>query len=382
MSNILIIGNSLAAVAAIEEIRRSDKESSITLFCPEGVLPYNRALLPAILAKDAKESHAHVVHEKFFKEHNVKLVHNEVLTRISIKRNQVTTESKAHFSFDKLLMTDLPGVRLPSVKGHQKTGVFDVFRLTSLKEIIKEVPYVESIVVPVTNFAGFEFACALSRLGKSVILLCPPQGILAEIFDDDTAALLKQIVEAKNIRVIGDSIEEILGDAEVKAVKLKSGKVIAAEMVLFDQIQPDVRVLSESGLLEEDQIVVGEFFNTLAENIFACDCALGAYDLLHQESIAQGTCAAANMMTLGSKVFEPPVLLRDFGTKVVDGFCGGFVRLLEGGREKMQFDGPSNIYKKVYLLNDALVGAVWFNALADKPAVLKALLEKSLLLPS
>ena len=42
MSKILIIGNSLATIKAIEELRRNDQTSDINLLCSEGLLPYDR----------------------------------------------------------------------------------------------------------------------------------------------------------------------------------------------------------------------------------------------------------------------------------------------------------------------------------------------------
>ena len=346
---------------------------------PQQCMPYNRALLPSLIAKDIKESAVYVANDKFFKDNQVNFIHQEAITRLSTKRHQISTESKTHVLYDQLLLTDVSTVRLPAIKGHHRKGVFDVLRLPSVKEIIKFIPFMDTAVIPVTSFIGFNTACALSRLGKEVIILTPPEGVLAEMFDDDTAALLKQIVESKNIRVISDTLEEILGDEEVKAVKLKSGKVIAAEMVLFDEASPDVRPLAETEIVEDNQVAVGEFFNTAVPDVFACDAALGAFDLLAEESRQQGVAAAANLLNVGSFNYQAPVLLRDFGVKVCDGFCGGHVRLLEGGREKMRFDGPSNIYKKVFLLNDALVGAVWFNATSDRSKVLDALIEKKVL---
>ena len=42
----------------------------------------------------------------------------------------------------------------------------------------------------------------------------------------------------------------------------------------------------------------------------------------------------------------------------------------EGGREYLRFDGPQNIYKKIYALGDHLVGAVVFNSPRDNERLL------------
>jgi nitrite reductase (NADH) large subunit len=377
MLNILIIGNSLSAVSAIEEIRRQDASSKITLFCPEGVLPYDRCLLPSFAARDIKESNLLAKPAKFFEERQVQVVLNEPLTRISTKRKQITTGSKAHISFDKLLLTDLAAVKLPSIKGHHKQGVFDIARLTAVKELVKYLPYADNIIVEVNTFAGFDMACALKRLGKEVIMVSATEGLLGDVLDDESSVLLKQIIEAQGIRVVVKTvIEEILGDAEVKAIRLKSGKVMAGEAVIFDNVTADLKILADTGLLEEDQFNVGEFFNTVLPEVFACDGALGSYDLSSQESMEQGRAAAANLLNVGSVTYEPSLVMRTFGSKICDGFLGGITRLQEGGREHMKFDGPQNIYKKIFLLDDCLAGVISFNAMPDKGKMEQALTEK------
>jgi hypothetical protein len=118
---------------------------------------------------------------------------------------------------------------------------------------------------------------------------------------------LNRSLEGKGIRVFSENaVEEILGDAEVKAVKLKSGKVLACDTVIFDEAKADIRMLSEPTLTDEDKICIE-------------DC------------------------------FKPPVLpLRRciLALNVLDGFYAGWTKLPEGGREYLKFDGPQNIYKK------------------------------------
>jgi nitrite reductase (NADH) large subunit len=376
MPKTVIIGNSTAAVSAAEEIRQKDPDGEVTLVCPEGVLPYDRTLLPSLASRSIKELQTFIRPEKSFRDQKINLVIDQPVTRISIKRKNIGLENKTQINFDKLLLVDPPVIKLPPIKGHNKEGVFDVYRLNNVKELAKQVTFVDHIIVFVTHFAGFEMACALSGQGKEIIIVTEGAGILTGIFDEETSSLLKQVVEGKGLRVIaGDPLVEILGDAQVKAVRLKSGKVIAAEMVILDQVEPDVRLLSESGLLENDAIAVKDDFKTLVSDVFVCAEAAGQYDLLPQESIDVGRRAAALLAGTESNS-QSAISIRMFGNKVCDGFCGGILRLPEGGSERMQFDGPANIYKKIYLDNGHLAGAVWFNAPSDKDKVEQALIQQ------
>ncbi|MDO8675262.1 MAG: FAD-dependent oxidoreductase [Candidatus Omnitrophota bacterium] len=333
MSNIVIIGNGIPAISAIETIRAEDQGSPITLLCPEGILPYDRTLLAAHLAKEVKEQGLHPKHASFFKEHGVDIVLNEQLSRVSTKRKYVGAESKRQFPYDRLLVTDLGAVHGPDIKGRGKEGIFDCAHYKSMEALAKHIPFIDNAVVCVSNFLGLNTACALKMLGKEVSVVSPAVGggILPDVFDEETTMLLKQILEGKGLKVMaGNAVEEILGDGEVKAVRLKSGKVIAAQAVIFDDLKADTRVFSDG--------------------------------------MPDGVDMAA--------VDQPSTGVRDFGLKVINGTCAGVVRRApQGGREYMQFDGPDNVYKKIFIQDGHIVGFVLFNAAFAKEKLLRDLLE-------
>ena len=339
MSNIVIIGNGIPAISAIETIRAEDQGSPITLLCPEGILPYDRTLLAAHLAKEVKEQGLHPKHASFFKEHGVNVVLNEQLSRVSTKRKYVGAESKRQFPYDRLLVTDLGAVHGPDIKGRGKEGIFDCAHYKSMEALGRHIPFIDNAVVCVSNFLGLDTACALKMLGKEVSVVSPGAGILPDVFDEETTMLLKQILEGgRDLKVMaGNAVEEVLGDGDVKAVRLKSGKVIAAQAVIFDDLKADTRV----------------FGDDLPEGLPAGQA---------------GVDMAA--------VDQPSTGVRDFGLKVINGTCAGVVRLgPQGGREYMQFDGPDNVYKKIFVQDGHIVGFILFNAAFAKEKLLRDLLE-------
>lgn len=321
MSKILIVGNSKAVVEQIVEIRKTDTQCAITFFSTEGVLPYDRAQLPHYFVKDIKEAALFSVHDKFFTENKVEVIAGEKLARISVKRRHLTTESKRQIGYDKLVLVDTGVYKLPDIKGHHKRGVYQALSLNNVKDLMKSLIDIETVFLSVTNFQGFNLACALARLEKDVVILAP-HGVLSAAFDDETVSLLKQIVEAKGIRVLDQELEEILGDQEVKAVRLKSGKVMAAQAVIFDIASVDTHMFSEQELQEGDVKISEEILNPLV------------------------------------MPFHPT----RFGCGLFDGYVCGVSALVEGGREYLKFDGPANIFKKIFIQGDKLLGVVLFNA--------------------
>ncbi len=327
----LVVGNSLDVLAVIESVLGEQQNADVTFFAPESVLPYDRMLLPAYAAGTLHEHQLHTKAESFFKQYHPQVVANESLARISVKRKHLTTEKKTQINYDRLVLCDTGHLILPAVKGHQRAGVFDCWRLPSVKALKKHLPFVDSVTVAVTKLQGLDMACALNHLKKEVTVVSSGIGILPEILDEETGLLLKQILEGKGIHVFAENaVEEILGEGEVKAVRLKSGKVLASDCVLFDEARVDLRMLSEPTLTDDDQICVEECF----------------------------------------KPAQMPFVPSHFGQDVLDGFLAGWTRLPEGGREYLKFDGPQNVYKKIYAHGDHMQGVVVFNAPQDNERLL------------
>jgi NAD(P)H-nitrite reductase large subunit len=334
MTKILIVGNSLAVTNAVKDIRQEDQQSDITLFCTESVLPYDRFLLPSLVAGELKEAKIHLLPDDFFKLHRVHVIANEKLSRISFKRKYLTTESKIQIDYDQLYIADLGSVAPLSVKGHQKKGIFDCALLSSVKNLIKYLPFTDTVFVVVSGIQGLNLACALHGLGKEVSIVFSDNTLLPHLFDEETGSLLKQILEGKGMRVItNNAIEEVLGDAELKAVRLQSGKVSAAQMVVCDSLPLDWRLVEE-----------GSDYRKIEDHYFSVNLPLNP---------------------------------QHFGFKVLEGFCMGFTKLPQDGREYLKFDGPQNVFKKIFAQGDNLVGAVLFNASAYEDRLTKTITERA-----
>ena len=80
--------------------------------------------------------------EDFLAAYHPQVVTTEVLARISVKRRYLTTEKKTQIDYDRLVVVDTGHLILPLVKGHQRTGVFDCWRLSSVKAMKKHLTLV------------------------------------------------------------------------------------------------------------------------------------------------------------------------------------------------------------------------------------------------
>ena len=90
----LVVGNSLDVLPVIENIFSQNKDEQVTLFTTEGILPYDRSLLPAFVIASITEKQIYKKFRDFFKRFHPHVVTTETLARISVKRKYLTTEKK------------------------------------------------------------------------------------------------------------------------------------------------------------------------------------------------------------------------------------------------------------------------------------------------
>lgn len=371
MKNIVFVGNSIANCKAIEEIRKRDKESIITLVSADAFYPYGRGRLLSYLAGEIKERQVYYHQDYFYKEHGVRVITGQPITRFNFKRNQVFLENKEHLSYDILVLADLALPRLPEIKGHYKTGVYQTVRLADVKTVLDQIQFTETVVVQVTSLAGFLTLCALSGHGKELVVSSTWPTILPDVLDQESSSILKQLLEYKGIRLMMEnSIEEILGDGDVKAVRMKSGKVLSTEMVILDDLRVDTRFFKDTGLelLKEEENSSSQFRSSFP-NVYWVDAVRNAfkvpggrdYNISDEQLEGQGGALAQEILGLECDPFLYSSTTK-FRLKDLTGFWFGETNLFEAVREFSRFDADKNIYKKIFSNAGVLSGAVFFNA--------------------
>jgi len=444
MKRIVFLGNSVAGVAAIEEIRKFDQASPITIISENADLPTQRHLFGSWLAKEIKEEDVLYRPADYYKANNITLLFGKNIVRVDFKKNRVIMEDKESIDFDILVITDTLTTKFPDIKGIQKKGVFSTRRFNDIKEVNSSLALIETIVVQVSDLMGFLLACALRQRNKEVILVVPSDFLLSSVIDQGPAQVLTKLLDDNAVRIItGNSIAEILGDGDVKAVRLSSGKVLASQAVIFSQTKADFKLFVNSGLTLdavprqltsaernsqllrgtspcfpqnvkkeeartvltssikllkesegsapnlEQEIVAGalairvnESFKTNLDHVYAVDeaCVFSIDKYLCDFEISAGYLAEQGRVVgrsiLGEvcsySVIPRFISLNIFDTSVV---LLGMTKNQSELREYKEFDPRQNMYKKILMENDLVVGAILINV-KDEGQKIKRLIEE------
>lgn len=278
MKRILVLGSSIAGVKAIEEIRRFEPDCEAAILT-DGEYPYDRGLFAPVLSKEVDYKKIFYKPNDYYEKNRINVVVSQKIVRVNLKKCKVTTDDKQAFEGDVLIITDAPGYKLPEIKGINKNGVYTLQQLPELDQILDFLPLIDTVVIQSDSPRGASIAAAFLKRDKEVIWVVTSDQAAQELLNSDASGKMTAAVREKRLRMVaGNPIAEILGEGDVKAVRLKSGKVLATQIIIFPDAPADFKLFTDPAVTIDGKIRVNEQFQTGIEGVFALDAACVSAD--------------------------------------------------------------------------------------------------------
>jgi NAD(P)H-nitrite reductase large subunit len=389
MKQYIIIGNSAAGISCVEAIRQRDRESKIMVISDEDYPAYCRCLISYYLAGDVKEDKILYRPENFYRENNVDLFLNKKVIRVDPKKNRIILEDKTQFNYDVLLIATGASPKFPQLPGIKKRGVFGFRTLKDTQEIVGLLQVTKVACVLGGGLIGLKAAYALKKKNVEVKVVIKSKQVLSQMLDFEAAGFVQKRLEENGIEIIlGQDITEIIGNGDIKAVKLDSGKAFESSMVIVGKgVAPNIDLIKETEVKFNEGILGNNLMQTNIPNIYTAGDCTESFDLtLGQHSInalwpvavEQGKIAGANMAgeslsydgSLGMNSIE------FFGLPVVS---LGIYKVKEGDSnfsELKLYDKKANLYKKIILKDNFLVGAIFVGDIKNSGVFLRIIRER------
>ncbi len=274
MKKLFVLGNSIAAVKAVELIQSNSNDYAVTLLPVDDHLPLDRQLFPDQIANQTRVTDLLYRPAAYYKEKNIKILADKKVTRVNVTRNRVHFEDRSQTDFDALIIADTPEHRSSDIKGAQKTGVFGFKKIKDIEQISTLAAISETVIIQSDQWWGLGLALRLARKGKEIILCMSSRTALLHGWDEDASGAVVKLLEEQGVKLLIDNpVTEFLGDAELKAVRVSTGKVYATGMAIVDDTRLDTRVFNDALEILEDQCIVNEFFQSNIEHVFVVDHA-------------------------------------------------------------------------------------------------------------
>ncbi|MBS7249143.1 MAG: NAD(P)/FAD-dependent oxidoreductase [Candidatus Freyarchaeota archaeon] len=360
---IVIVGFSLAGFTACRYLLQNAPDNNIEIFTDEKYPYYPRPSLYRVLSGESAISDIFIYPLSWYKERNVKVHLDTPVKSIQTSENQIVLNGGDRVSYDSLLLANGARSFIPPVKGADKRGVFALRTIDDALAIREYAKKRKDAVVVGGGLLGLEISAALRKLGLNVTILEFAPWLLPRQIDQEGSNVLLNEFEKMGMEIrCGVQTEEVLGNAEVSGLKLKSGETIQADLVIFATgIRSNIELPREAGINVNRGVIVDDYMRTSVENIYAAgDIAehRGRVYGIIPATTEQAQIAAANM--IGKKmVYKGTVALNTLKVAGIDLTSIGLVNPETQDYEQIRkIEAEKCLYKKVVLKDGRIVGAI------------------------
>jgi nitrite reductase (NADH) large subunit len=281
--NLAVIGNGMAAERFLDEMvrRQGLTRYHIAVFSEERGGSYNRILLGKVLAGESPDS---IITKpvEWYASHGVALHAGVTVKRLDTDTCNIETSDSRQHPYDLAVLATGSQPLVPPIEGltgeggELRAGVFLYRDMSDCLGMRSHARAGDNAVVLGGGLLGLEAAKGLRDLGLHVTVVHARSLLMNTQLDELGGAMLQRHVEKGGIFVrTGHTIEEVLGDDRVTAVRLDDGKKIAADLlVLACGVRPRVEVAKASDLPINKGILVNDALATEVPGIYAIgDCA-------------------------------------------------------------------------------------------------------------
>ncbi len=341
----VIVGGGLAGVTAARTLRALDPHAGITVLEAEPTPYYLRPGLIDVLAGRKALPEITPFPRAWYEHRGIAYRSGTPAVSLSPGTHRVEVASGESIPYDRLLLSPGAEALVPEIPGVQVPGAFTFRSAADAERIRTWAEGSRRAAVIGGGWLGIESARALRDLGLSVTLLERGPWLLCRQLDEGAATVLAGLLAAQGIEVKTGAISEaILGDSQVRGVRLEGGEVVNADLVLISAgIRPRTGLAAAAGLAVGRGIVVDDHLATSAPDVYAAGDGAewrGKVYGIVPAAREQGEAAARNMLARGSVTYGGTAPSNRLKVAGVDLLCLGNTQPQGGALRELRAAEP------------------------------------------
>jgi nitrite reductase (NADH) large subunit len=376
---ILILGNSAAAIAAVNAIRARGGEQAITMVSNEDCSAYSPVLTTHYLSGEIPESALYFCDAGYYRERDIACRFGVAVVELDAAAQRVSLDDGTRLEYDKLLVaTGASAKRLTGLDPEIAGDIHYLRTIEDARRIHEAALGAKRVVMMGAGLVSLQVAGAVARPDLKVTCVVASHQILSQNIDATCAELLREHVErSANIEFLfGASVSAITRTGTGYRVCLDSGVELEADLLVAGKgVSPNFGFVDRAQVDADQGVLVDDYLRTSFENVWAAgDVAQGRNRISGEvelvanwiDACEQGDCAGANMTGRASafpgSVAENITTL--FGVQVA---AVGITRSREGDglRDISHLDESRGVYRRLLLRGEVLVGATLLREVAD-----------------
>lgn len=372
----VIIGNSTAAVGAVEAIRKNDTKGSIVIISKEKHHTYSRPLISYLLMGKTNEEKMKYRDDDFYIKNDCVLKLGRTAEKIDVDRKVVILDNGEHESYDKLLIATGSSPVVPPIKGLDSVRYkFTFTTLDDAKQLEKVLKRNARVLIAGAGLIGLKCAEGISKKKVKTICVDLAPRVLSSILDDEGSKIIENHLIKNNIELcLGRQIVEF---KENIAVLDSGAEILFDVLVLAVGVRPNISLLKDAGGKTNRGIVIDERCRTSIPDIYAAgDCCesldVSSGDIkpmaLLPNAYMQGECAGMNMSGKDF-VFDKAIPMNAIG------LFGKHIITAGTYKGETYFEADENNYKKLFYSDNKLNGYIIIGNI-EKAGIYTALIRE------
>jgi NAD(P)H-nitrite reductase large subunit len=380
MSNLrhVIIGASAAGLAAVEAIRRADKDCPITVVSKEPMPLYSRVGLTHFIAREVGYDGMRMRDDGYFERMTVRGVMGVAALSVDPEARRVRLSNGENLAYDNLLVASGSHAIMPPIPGTNLQGIYTCITNIDAKQIDAVIAGANEVAVIGAGLIGIQVVDALIRRGCKTTVIEQMPHVMPAMADAVSAAMVEDELRSAGATVrCGVRATELLGkDGHVTGIKVEDGEVFPCQLlVMAAGVAPNVDFLDETGVKMNRGLVVNAYQRTSLDGIYAAGDVAETVDMfsgkrvvnaIWPEALNQGRIAGLNMAGVATP-YEGSMAMNVTSILQTPVASIGAWNPRPGDRYQIREvrDDRRRTYRKLVFDGDQLVGAMLVGTFED-----------------
>ncbi|MGI5979630.1 MAG: NAD(P)/FAD-dependent oxidoreductase [Oscillospiraceae bacterium] len=274
----VIIGNSAAAVGAIEGIREHDSAGRITVVSSEPHHVYSRPLISYLLQGKTDEQRMKYRPDDFYEKNKVTAMLGRTAGKLAPTQKTVTLDGGETLHYDRLLVATGSTPFVPPMEGLETVEkCFSFLSLDDAKALDAALFPKARVLIIGAGLIGLKCAEGIAAKAGSLTVIDLAPRILSSILDEEGAALVQKHLEKNGVRFrLGVSVKQFCPGTAV----LTNGESIDFDvLVTAVGVRPNVSLVADAGGTVEKGIVVDGQMRTGIPDVWAAGDCVTSFDV-------------------------------------------------------------------------------------------------------
>jgi len=265
---VVIIGGGAAGFAAADTLRAQGFAGDVVMLSADEALPYDRPNLSKdFLAGTAPAEWMPLKDQSYYEDRSIEIRTETRVTQIDVRSREIETDRHGRLAYDRLLLATGARSRTLGIPGAPPSSLLTLRSMADAGKLIARLETAAKIVLVGSGFIGLETAAALRHRGKSVTVVSREDVPFGRAFGSRIGQYIRRLHEARGVRFIAPA-SPVSFDGST--MTLDCGEILEADLVIAGiGATPNDALADQAGLPVADGVLVDEFLQTAAPDVFA-----------------------------------------------------------------------------------------------------------------